>query len=262
VRLGTGGVHPVADRERDGGADRKRYHGRDERKPAADAGRPDHQRADELGAGIEDHGERHDAAAMAVADDAVQPYLGRRPRRGEAGAEDEARGEPDRRVVGGEDRGEREDRQREGRRHEPADAEEGDEPRQERADEEDAGAGERGVEADQPVRQADLFERESEVGIGEGRDDGFDRHQEKDAVDRPERGAPAGGRSSGAVLVGGAADLRGSRRSRCECGRDLALGKAHGADAPVAAPWPVAATLWPKGATGRRTARAASVLAG
>ncbi len=102
--LVLGGTGRRADGERDDDAGRQRHHGDDERQRTVDADAAEHQRPDELAGGVERARGADDAAAVAVVDHAVQPDLGGRPQCREAGAHDEAGGEPDEEIVGGEDR--------------------------------------------------------------------------------------------------------------------------------------------------------------
>ena len=65
-----------------------------------------------------------------------------------------------------------------------------DQPRQERADDEDAGAGERRVQADQPVREVTLLQRQREERIGIAEEQRLGADQEEDAGDAPRSHPP------------------------------------------------------------------------
>jgi len=148
------------------GTDGERNHRHDERQRSDRAGEAEHHRSDELADRVERARSADDAAAVLVVDDAVQPYLGRRPQRREAHAHEEAPGEPDRDPAQCEDRAERGERPGEEEPDEEVDAEFADQSRQERPEDEDAGAGDRGVEADQPGRQRLFLEGEREERVG------------------------------------------------------------------------------------------------
>ncbi len=175
-----------ADRQGEDDARRERHHGDDQRQRSGDPDAAQHQRADELTGGIERARSADDAAAVAIVDDAVQPDFRGRPQRRKTGAHDEARREPDDEMVGRQDRGEGNKRNGEHRRHHQPHAETGDQARQQGADDQDAGAGDRCVEADQPGRQAVLFQRQREERVAVAVEQGLRADQRQDAAHPPE----------------------------------------------------------------------------
>lgn len=175
----------VANCEGDEKPSRQRQHDGDKGQDPLDPGGADHQRAKELGTRIEHHGEGHDAAALAIVDNAVEPDFGGGPKRCETGAHDEPGREPDGDMIEGDDCREAQEGQGVHCCRKSRQAKDHDQARQERSDEEDAGARQRRVEADEPVGQTDIFEGERKIRVGEGGDDGLDRHEQQDAGDRP-----------------------------------------------------------------------------